>query len=293
MNGFVRLLKPPGMTSHDAVAVTRRLLRTRAIGHTGTLDPAAAGLLVLTVGAATRLGEYLADCDKAYRAEVMLGLSTTTADAQGEILVEASAAHVTAAALEHALATLRGRVTMRPPAHSAVRVDGRKAYEFAHAGKPVETPERTVEITRLDLLEFVPGSRALVRLDLDCSKGTYVRSLAQMLGEALGCGGMLAALLRTRVGPHSLAQAVTFEDVAAAPEACVLPPAEGLPHLPRIVVQAAEQRALSHGNAVPWSEPPLPAGPLVVLDQTGEMLAIAERGPEGALCPRKVIAAAG
>jgi tRNA pseudouridine55 synthase len=293
MDGFLRVLKPPGMTSHDVVQYARRVLRTRAVGHTGTLDPAAAGLLVLTVGRATRLGEYLLDCDKGYRAEVTLGLTTDTADSEGRVTERVSAAGVTEAAVQAVLAGLIGPLTMRPPTHSAVRVGGRHLYELARRDEAVVAPERTVTIHELALLQFIPGEHAATRFDVTCSKGTYVRSLAEMMGERLGVGGMLSALLRTRVGPHRLADAATLEEIANTPEVCLLTPAAGLPHLQRVAVEASQECAFVHGNPVAVGARTLPPGPLVVVNGEGLMLGIGEAvaAVAGQLRPRKVLSA--
>lgn len=291
MNGFVNLLKPPGMTSHDVVAVARRCLDQRRVGHTGTLDPAAAGVLVLTVGWATRLGEYLLEGDKSYWAEMALGLRTDTADAEGQVIAQQSAACLTEAALQEALAGLRGKLTMAPPAHSAVRVGGRKLYERARAGETVQAPQREVEVYELQLHQWLPGELARVRLEVRCSKGTYIRSLAERLGERLGCGGCLAALLRTAVGPHRLAEAVTLEELAADPAGCLIPVAEGLPHLTRVTVNHTEADDLRHGLPVAAPENWPREKPLVVCDEAGEFVCLAAAG-EGPLRPEKVMPAA-
>lgn len=292
--GFLNVLKPPGMSSHDVVQYVRRVLGLRSVGHTGTLDPAAAGVLVLTVGPATRLGEYLLEGDKAYRAEVTLGLTTDTDDAEGQLLSQQSAAAVTAEAVAAALAPLRGTITMRPPAHSAVRVDGKRLYERARAGEAVQAPERTVRVEELCLLDFQEGEQARALLDVTCSKGTYIRSLARMLGEALGCGGCLTALLRTRVNVHTLQQAVTLEQLAQAPEACLLSAAEALPHLPAVTLPARETAALGRGQAVPLCEA-VPAGPVLVYNAEGHLVCLAEAGGDSrpSLQPRKVFLTTG
>jgi tRNA pseudouridine55 synthase len=289
MNGFVNLLKPPGMTSHDVVQQVRRVLRTRSVGHTGTLDPAAAGVLVLTVGDATRLGEYLVEGDKGYRAEVTLGLTTDSADADGAIVGETSAAAVTLEALQASLEQLTGTITMRPPAHSAIRVEGRRLYELARAGEQVLAPERTVVISELRLLGFAPGELAQVRLEVTCSKGTYIRALATMLGEQLGCGGYLSALLRTRVGTHRIEDSRTLEELAANPGVCLLTAREALPHLPEVTVDAAQAEALRHGQAIAGDQA-LSPGPVLVYDTGGGLLCLAEARSAGPtlLQPRKV-----
>jgi tRNA pseudouridine55 synthase len=291
MNGFVNLLKPPGMTSHDVVQCARRTLQTRAVGHTGTLDPAAAGVLVLTVGQATRLGEYLLESDKEYRAEITLGLSTDSGDAEGVITGCASAANVNEASLRAALAELTGTIAMRPPAHSAVRVDGKRLYKSAHAGKQVEAPERTVAIREMKLLEFHPaGSDPTARclVDVTCSKGTYIRSLAQMLGEKLGCGGYLSMLLRTAVAGFTLGTAVTLEELAQDPARHLTTARQALPHLPQPTLSDQECEALLQGQTIAVTSP-LPTWPLLVYNAADELICLGEAS-DGILRPRKVFA---
>lgn len=292
MNGFLNLLKPPGMTSHDVVQYVRRVIKTKSVGHTGTLDPAAAGVLVLTVGSATRLGEYLLEGDKAYRAEVTLGLATDSADAEGVVTSRASASKVAEPAVRAALAELTGTITMRPPAHSAVRVNGKRLYELARAGAPVEAPERTIEVRELTLLEFLPGQNALVRFDVTCSKGTYIRSLAQMLGEKLGCGGYLSMLLRTAVGVHSISESVTLEDLANDPAGCLLDSREALPHLPQMTATPSQCELLQRGQASDANES-LPPGPVLVYNADQQLVCLAEAVAANPprLQPRKVFIA--
>lgn len=290
MDGFLNLLKPPGMTSHDVVQCVRRTLKTRSVGHTGTLDPAAAGVLVLTVGTATRLGEYLLEGDKAYRAEVTLGITTDSADAEGVITSRGSAGEVSEAAVRAALGELTGTVTMRPPAHSAVRVNGKRLYELARAGEQVEAPERVVEVREITLLEFVPGEHGLVRFDVTCSKGTYIRSLAQMLGEKLGCGGYLSMLLRTAVGVHSINEAVTLEELAAGSAACLMDSRRALPHLPRMTATPEQCAALQLGQAILTDET-LGQGPVLVYNAGGQLVCLAEAQGTARLQPKKVFIA--
>jgi len=292
--GFLNVLKPPGMTSHDVVQVVRRMLRTKAVGHTGTLDPAAAGVLVLAIGPATRLAEFVAAGEKGYRAEITLGVTTDSLDVEGQITARQSAAGVTEAAVREALAALTGTIQMRPPAHSAISVGGRRLYELARAGEAVEAPLRQVTVHELRLLEFTgararAGEAATVLVDVACSKGTYIRSLAGMLGERLGCGAHLSMLLRTRVGDHTLAQAVTFEELAVDPAAHLIAIATALPHVPQVRVSAATAQALRQGRTMPAPGEP-PVGRVLVLDETGEVICLAEVAQERELIlqPRKV-----
>ena len=179
---------------------------------------------------------------------------------------------------------------MRPPAHSAVRVGGERLYERARRGEEVEAPERVVSVSAFELLEFVSGDFPIVRADITCSKGTYVRSLAEMVGQRLGCGGYLSALLRTRVGPHAIEQSCALEALSESTKHALLSPLQGLPHLPQVQVGPQERLALTHGNSVSLPDPPTP-GPVAVLDEAGELVCIGRFRPaDGRLWPDKVIA---
>lgn len=291
MLGFLNVLKPPGMTSHDVVQVVRKLANTRQVGHTGTLDPLAAGVLVLAVGQATRLSDLILRGTKRYRAELTLGLLTDSGDAEGKLLEQIDASEVTRQQISDALPQFVGELTMRPPAHSAVRIDGRKAYELARSGEVVDMPERTVTINALHLVEFSPGRQARALLDIECSHGTYVRSLAMMIGEAIGPGAMLSALLRTRVGTHTIEQSVTIEELEADLPAHLLGLREALPRLPVFTMDASQANALTHGQAVE-TEYPICDEPLFAVDEVGEVICLAEMA-DGYLWPRKVFAALG
>lgn len=286
--GFLNILKPPGMTSHDVVQVVRRTCGTRRVGHTGTLDPAAAGVLVLAIGPATRLAEFVEATDKTYRAEVTLGLTTDTFDAEGQVTGRHSAAAVSEAMLADVLAGLIGEIEMRPPAHSAISVGGRRLYEMARAGQAVEAPVRRVTIRELRLLEFTPGESATAMVDVSCSKGTYIRSLAEMIGSRLGCGGTLSMLLRTRVGTMSIEQSVTLQELSEDPAAHLLPVAEALEHMPQARVSANDAETLRRGQGVRIET--AREGVVLVLDQQGGIICLAEVQAGTLLQPRKVFA---
>lgn len=218
--GFLNLLKPPGLTSHDVVDIVRRRLpRKHKVGHLGTLDPAATGVLPLALGSATRLIPLLPDLGsrmKAYHALIQLGVTTTSDDLEGEVVERWEGAAVTPEALKVALEAFRGTISQVPPQVSAVRKDGERAYHKARRGEAVELDARTVTLARCELQNFDPLSQQL-SLFLVCSTGTYVRSLARDLGRALGVGGALAFLIRTHSGPFELEQAVTLEDLRQGP----------------------------------------------------------------------------
>ncbi len=209
MHGFLNIDKPAGMTSHDVVARIRRAAQQKRVGHAGTLDPAATGVLVVALGNATRLIEYVQDAtSKRYLATVRLGVTTTTDDAEGEVLATAAVPPLDQAALERALTSLRGEIMQVPPMYSALHHQGRRLHELARAGIVVERAARPVTIERLELLDW---SAPLLTLDIMCSKGTYIRSLARDLGDSLGCGAHLQALRRTMVGTFLIGDAIPLD----------------------------------------------------------------------------------
>jgi tRNA pseudouridine55 synthase len=249
VSGILLLDKPQGPTSHDLVGRTRRALGTRKVGHAGTLDPMATGLMILGVGSATRLLTYLVGLDKEYTATIRLGRSTTTDDAEGEVVAEADASGLTDAAITEAIAALTGEISQVPSTFSAIKVDGRRAYDRARAGEAVELKSRTVTVSAFEVLARRTEDAVL---DLDVrvvvSSGTYVRALARDLGAALGVGGHLTALRRTRVGPFGIADAAELDgDIAEA----LLPPAEVAGILfPTAPVTAADALALRQGKRI-------------------------------------------
>jgi tRNA pseudouridine55 synthase len=260
------------------VARLRRASGVRRIGHAGTLDPLASGLLLVGVGQATRLIEYLADAGKAYDAEVTFGVETETYDAEGRVVAEHDASTLTAAAIEGVLPRFRGTIGQRAPAYSAVSVGGRRLYQLARQGRPVEPPERTVEITRLELRDWQPP---VVRLTVECSKGTYIRSLAHDLGQALGVGAHLSALRRTRVGHFTLDQAVPLDDLEARLregrwQEVAVAPADAVTALPLVQLTASDAARLGHGLAVPalHHEQPAPGTLARAYDPAGRFLAV-------------------
>lgn len=272
--------KPAGPTSHDMVDIVRRALGTRRVGHTGTLDPFAAGLLVMVVGRATRLVPFAAAWTKSYEGRIRLGVTTDTDDATGQVQDEQPVA-VDRTALERVLDGFRGTYRQRPPAYSAVKVDGERAYRRARRGEVVEPSERDVAITTLEVTAFAPPE---VEFRATVSGGTYLRSLARDIGAALGCGGHLAALRRTVVGPFRLAEAVA---PAAATAAALLPPGVLVRHLERRDVDTAERNAVVHGR---WIAAAGDATATPVAMFAGETLvAVADRAGD-VLKPRVVLA---
>lgn len=243
--------KPAGMTSHDVVARVRRIMGTRRVGHAGTLDPMATGVLVLGLERATKLLGHLALDTKAYLATIRLGAATTTDDADGEVVSQADASAVAEDAVRAAIGSLTGEIQQVPSAVSAVKVNGRRAYELARSGQSVELAARPVTVSRFDVLALRRGERT-TELDVlvECSSGTYVRALARDLGEALGVGGHLGELRRTRVGPFGLATARTLEKLEAEPGLSMDLDQAVETAFPRRNVDAATARALSHGRPV-------------------------------------------
>jgi len=213
VDGILNVNKPAGWTSFDVVAFVRRHSGVRRVGHAGTLDPSAEGVLVVCLGRATRVVEYLLDARKSYRARVRLGVTTDTYDADGAVVRTADASPVTREVVEQALDSFRGRIRQTPPMFSALKRQGAPLYRHARAGRDVEREARDVEVYRLELVEFVPPA---LTLEIDCGRGFYVRSLAYDLGERLGCGAHLEGLVRTGVGPFRVESAVDIETLRAA-----------------------------------------------------------------------------
>jgi tRNA pseudouridine55 synthase len=255
VHGVLNLFKPAGMTSHDVVDAVRKILRVRRVGHTGTLDPQATGVLPICVGRATRVAQYLTQADKEYVMTLRLGVTTDTLDATGRETGRAEAGHVTRDDLLAVLPRFRGDIQQVPPIYSAKKVQGERLYRLARRGETVERPAVTVRVHALELLDFaVP----LARLKVVCSKGTYARSLCDDIGRALQCGGHLQDLVRTRAGRFALEDAIALpaleERVATGRLGEVLQPmAEALAHLPAIRVAPEAGPLILHGRAVPAS----------------------------------------
>lgn len=294
--GLLLVDKPQGWTSHDVVARSRRLLGTRKVGHAGTLDPMASGLLVLGVGKATRLLTYVTGHDKSYDATIRLGQSTVTDDAEGEVTASADASGVSDEAIAAAIANLTGDIQQRPSAVSAIKVDGKRSYARVRSGEDVELPARPVTVSRFDVLATRRDGH-VVDLDVvvDVSSGTYVRALARDLGEALGVGGHLTALRRTRIGELPVTDAVDLEHLAALKEQGHQPPLASLDDaasavLPAFLVDAADARTLGFGKVLPGRGEELakPAhrddtsADAVALDAEGNAIAIVRRSGKDA-----------
>jgi len=281
-DGIVVVDKPAGLTSHTVVARIRRLAGTRKVGHAGTLDPMATGVLVVGLNRATRLLGHLQLADKSYDATILLGASTSTDDAEGEVVATASPealAAVTAAGIEEAVQGFRGEISQVPSAVSAIKVDGKRAYERVRAGEEVVLKSRAVTISRYDVLDVRPGPEGIsVDISVDCSSGTYIRALARDLGTVLGVGGHLTALRRTRVGTFAMSSAHTLEELEES--FAFLPIADvAADTFPRYDADAEQAAAIRTGRPLPGLK--LEAGQTAMFDPTGTFLALYE--PHGPL----------
>jgi tRNA pseudouridine55 synthase len=273
-SGLIIVDKAGEWTSHDVVAKMRRIAGTRRVGHAGTLDPMATGVLVVGVEKATRLLGHLTLTEKVYEATIRLGATTNTDDAEGEIIATASAADVTAAEIHKGVAALTGEIMQIPPQVSAIKVNGERAYKKARAGEEVELAARPVTVRVFDVLDIrAAGDVVDVDAVVTCSSGTYIRALARDLGAGLGVGGHLTRLRRTRVGPYDLSLARSVEQLAE--ECVILPIAEAVAAaFPRRDVTAEEARVIGHGGRLPAAG--LGKGPIGVFGPEGELLALVE-----------------
>ncbi|MCB0885761.1 MAG: tRNA pseudouridine(55) synthase TruB [Propionibacteriaceae bacterium] len=268
-SGVVIVDKPSAVTSHQVVGRLRRLLGTRKIGHAGTLDPMATGVLILGVNRATRMLGHLALHDKRYLATVRLGESSNTDDADGEVVAVADASALTTDEVDRALDPQRGDILQVPTTVSAIKVDGRRAYVLARAGEQVELKARPVTVSRLDVLGArSSGAVCEVDLDVECSSGTYVRAIARDLGAALGVGGHLTALRRTRIGRYSLDDAVVLGD---EPPALMSMADAARLSFPVVELTADQARDVGFGRPL---ELPVPSNPTGLIAPSGELLAL-------------------
>ncbi|WP_044337360.1 tRNA pseudouridine(55) synthase TruB [Rossellomorea aquimaris] len=299
MNGILPLWKPRGMTSHDCVFKLRKLLRTKKVGHTGTLDPEVSGVLPICIGRATKIAEYITASGKTYEGEVTLGFSTTTEDAWGELVEEKKVDRtITRAEVEEILRSLTGDIVQTPPMFSAVKVNGKRLYEYARLGIEVERPSRTVHIHKLHLLE------EWNELDIDdpsfsfevaCGKGTYVRTLAVEIGNRLGYPAHMSALTRTQSASFRKEDCFTLEDVKEFVEnentkGLLLPLEMGLSHLPKMAISDTLAEKVKNGARLEEPED-WPESKEVVMEYQGKVIAIYHRHPDkpGIIKPVKVL----
>lgn len=281
MNGILVVDKPIGPTSHDVVSVVRKVLRQKKVGHTGTLDPNATGVLPLVIGQATKIARFFSGGDKGYTAVVRLGITTETLDAVGAV-VDEKPVEVTQEQVHTALARFRGEIDQLPPMYSAKKVDGKRLYELARKGVEIERETKKVQITRLEVTRLdLPD----VHLEVECSSGTYVRVLAADLGEVLGCGAHLLSLRRTHVGPFRLSDSVTLDQLEENPalgQGQLVSMRHALSGFPQIAVPKDLAKMVSTGHQLTVGDlhaldvPEVEAGTVLVLSHDdGELLAVA------------------
>jgi len=286
INGVINVNKPPGMTSHDVVNIIRRTYNIKRVGHTGTLDPGAAGVLIVCVGKATRISRFIVENDKEYQAGITFGAITDTGDRYGKLLREQDASFLTESDVKAALTFFTGEIMQAPPMVSAIKHQGRKLYELARAGVTVERKARAVTISSLLYLNGANWgkSRPTATLQITCSKGTYVRTLCEDLGNYLGCGAFMSSLLRTRVGSFNIADSFTLEEIKDKNiSQVIIPTEEALSAIPAVVVKSGAVRAISSGAklympGVSSMPAGLPEGTTVRLHGPEGLLAIAETG---------------
>jgi tRNA pseudouridine55 synthase len=303
MDGILIVDKPAGPTSHDVVAAIRRICHQKRVGHTGTLDPAAAGVLVVCLGNATRIIEYLMDWRKRYLATAVFGIETDTEDQTGHTVTEMDCSELTRETVQSALPRLTGKIEQIPPMMSAVHHEGKRLYELARSGQTVERQARTVEVFSLDLTDFEPGQKARAVLDIECSKGTYIRTLCVDLGRAVNCVAHMGSLVRTMVGRFSIDEATSLEDIQRAVDqgkiSELLVSADTvLRDMPLVRVSEENAERIRHGVQLPSSSlsDPLPEVETVVRIKScaGELLAIGRVSrrddDEVFLSPEKVFA---
>lgn len=279
-SGILLVDKPGGITSHDVVSRARKALNTRKVGHAGTLDPMATGLLVLGVGGATRLLTYLVGLDKTYHATIRLGAATDTDDAEGDTIESADAATLAAlesGAIAAAVAPLTGQIWQVPSTVSAIKVGGKRAYSLARAGESVELASRQVEVSRFDVMAERRDVAGAIDLDVivDCSSGTYIRALARDLGRALGVGGHLTALRRTRIGPFDVQDAAPVDAIAA--EHLRDPAGVAALVVGALEVTADEARDLRHGKRLGGAAERMTGAHAAAIDPDGVLVGIVER----------------
>ncbi|OQX32302.1 MAG: tRNA pseudouridine(55) synthase TruB [Candidatus Sedimenticola endophacoides] len=292
VQGILLLDKPLGVTSNKALQRVKQIFFARKAGHTGSLDPEAGGLLPICFGGATKVSAYLLDADKRYWVRVRLGETTTTADAEGELLRTRPVEGVTEALLGDALARFRGEIQQIPPMYSALKHQGERLYKLAREGVEVERKPRTITIYELKLLAWESPH---LELEVRCSKGTYIRTLAEDIGEVLGCGAHVAALRRTGLGPYREADMVTMERIEAAAregnealDALLLGVDSALGHWPQVRLTADSAFYLGQGQAVLVPNAPT-GGPVRIYDPNGRFLGIGEILDDGRVAPRRMI----
>ncbi len=267
MFGFLNLNKPGGMTSHDCVAKVRRILQLKRVGHGGTLDPAATGVLPIAVGKATRLLQFLPE-NKTYEARIRFGVRTTTDDLEGEIIATSPAGELTCEMVKTLLSQFEGTIEQVPPVYSAIQRGGKRLYELARAGESVEVEVRTVQVSKIEVLAWYPGEFPEISVAIACGSGTYIRAIARDLGAAAGVGGTLAALTRTESCGMKLADSLTFEQLGSH---SLITPNMALQHLNVVTLKDEDARRWCQGQkiAISWKQL---SDSLKVCDEDGRFL---------------------
>ena len=269
IDGIFNVLKPPGMTSHDVIAFLRRALNTKKVGHGGTLDPDAAGVLPVFTGTATRLLEFAVEGKKQYLVEVTLGKQTDTGDDSGNVVKEMPVPAFAEEALQKVLQGFLGKQKQLPPMYSAIKINGQKLYQLARKGVEVERELRDIEVYKLELLHFTESTLTLA---VDCSKGTYIRVLGEDIATALGTCGTMSFLLRTQVGSYTLNASHTLQEIAADHTSCVAQPVTAVAHLPKLVL--TDNQAARITNGVRTTVAGTEEGQYALLASDGEFLGI-------------------
>ena len=297
VDGLLVLDKPTGMSSNAVLQHAKRLFGAAKAGHTGSLDPLATGVLPLCFGEATKFSQFLLDADKGYESTFVLGVGTDTADADGAVIAQASAVHLTEDAVTQAMATLTGAIEQVPPMYSALKVDGQPLYKRARAGEQIERAARPVEIYGFELLSFEPGEQVRLGVKVRCSKGTYIRTLAEDLGAALGVPAHVSTLRRCQSGPFALDDCVTPEQLTAVKKSgtdtdldALLQPIEScIQHLPRLSLSEAATFYIRQGQPVLVPNGPQ-SGMVRIVDAGGLFLGVGDMRDDGKLAPKRLLA---
>lgn len=294
MHGIVVLDKALGGSSNYALQQIKRLFDANKAGHTGALDPLATGVLPLCLGEATKVSQFLLDSDKAYRARIKLGVRTDTADSEGEVIATADAGAVTEAQIKSALTQFEGDIEQVPPMYSALKRDGQPLYKLAREGKTVEREPRAITVYSIELTDFDPQSKEL-EIEVDCSKGTYIRTIADDLGQIIGCGAHIIALRRLKAGAFTLADSQSLEELEAAKQAdgfnaidaMLMPMDKAIDTLPAVHLPAYTAQFLKQGQAVQVNKPS--ADGLLRLYEDEEFIGIGVIDDDGMVAPKRLI----
>lgn len=288
INGILLLDKPLGFSSNQALQRVKWLLQAAKAGHTGTLDPLATGLLPLCFGEATKVAHYLTDADKTYIATLKLGATTTTGDAEGDVL-STHEVNVSQAEFEVACQKFTGEISQLPPMYSALKFEGKALYEYARAGVEIARQPRLVTIHRITLNTF---NAEVATVTVTCTKGTYIRTLAEDIGKQLGCGAHLIGLRRTATADYQIAQAITleqFEAMSAEERLSILAPVDSaILHLPAIILDAESVFYLQQGQAI-WRSGVVPKGLLRLYDESRVFIGLGEQQPDGKIAPKRLM----